>query len=72
LQEPAVIVENAKRKTVTIPEAKITQVVNQAASGKLKALQLLATLVRSAKKGESKLRQLQALEGRRSTFQCEH
>ena len=48
LQEPMIIVENGKRKTVTKLEAAIKQVVNQAASGKLKAVQLMATLVRSA------------------------
>ncbi len=48
LREPTVIVENGKRKTVTKLEAAIKQVVNQAASGKLKAVQLLTTLVRSA------------------------
>jgi uncharacterized protein DUF5681 len=48
LREPVIIVENGKRKTVTKIEAAIKQLVNQAASGKLKALQLLATLVRSA------------------------
>ena len=48
LREPIVIVENGKRKTVTKFEAAMKQVVNQAASGKLKAVQLLATLVRSA------------------------
>jgi hypothetical protein len=48
LREPTVIVENGKRKTVTKLEAAIKQVVNQAAGGKLKAVQLLTTLVRSA------------------------
>ena len=48
LREPIIIVENGKRITVTKLEAALKQVVNQAASGKLKALQLLATLVRSA------------------------
>jgi hypothetical protein len=48
LREPIVIVENGRRKTVTKLEAAIKQVVNQAASGKLKAVQLLSTLVRSA------------------------
>ena len=48
LREPVIIVENGKRKTVTKLEAAIKQLVNQAASGKLKAVQLLATLVRSA------------------------
>ena len=48
LREPVIIVENGKRITVTKLEAALKQVVNQAASGKLKAVQLLATLVRSA------------------------
>lgn len=48
LREPIIIVENGKRITVTKLEAALKQVVNQAASGKLKAVQLLATLVRSA------------------------
>jgi len=48
LREPVIIVENGKRRTVTKLEAALKQVVNQAASGKLKAVQLLATLVRSA------------------------
>ena len=48
LREPVTIVENGKRITVTKLEAALKQVVNQAASGKLKAVQLLATLVRSA------------------------
>ena len=51
LLERVVIVENGKRKTVTKLEAAIKQVVNQAASGNLKALQLLATLVRSEERG---------------------
>ena len=48
LREPIIIVENGRRRTVTKLEAALKQVVNQAASGKLKAVQLLATLVRSA------------------------
>jgi hypothetical protein len=48
LREPVIIVENGRRRTVAKLEAALTQVVNQAASGKLKAVQLLATLVRSA------------------------
>ena len=48
LREPVIIVENGKRITVTKLEAALKQVVDQAASGKLKAVQLLATLVRSA------------------------
>lgn len=48
LREPVIIVENGKRRTVTKLEAALKQVVDQAASGELKAVQLLATLVRSA------------------------
>jgi hypothetical protein len=48
LRERVIIVENGRRRTVTKLEAALKQVVNQAASGKLKAVQLLATLVRSA------------------------
>jgi hypothetical protein len=48
LREPIVIVENGRRKTVTKLEAAIKQVVDQATRGKLKAVQLLAALVRSA------------------------
>jgi len=40
LREPVIIVENGKRKTVTKIEAAIKELVNQAASGDLKALQL--------------------------------
>jgi hypothetical protein len=43
-----VINENGRRKTVTKLEAALKQLTNKAASGELKALQLLATLVRSA------------------------
>lgn len=53
LREPVIIVENGKRKTVTKIEAAIKQLVNQAASGELKAMQLLATLVRSAEEAPS-------------------
>jgi hypothetical protein len=52
LREPVIIVENGKRKTVTKIEAAIKELVNQAASGELKALQLLSTLVRSAEERE--------------------
>ena len=47
LQEKVVINENGVRKTVTKLEAAIKQLMNKAASGDLKALQLLAGLVRS-------------------------
>lgn len=48
LREEVVINENGRRKVITKLEAAITQLVNKAASGELKALQLLAALVRSA------------------------
>ncbi len=48
LREKVVINENGKRKTVTKLEAAVKQLSNKAASGELKALQLLAALVRSA------------------------
>ena len=48
LREKVVIRENGKRKVVTKLEAAIKQLTNKAASGELKALQLFATLVRSA------------------------
>jgi len=48
LREKVVFNENSKRKTVTKLEAAIKQLTNKAASGELKALQLLAALVRLA------------------------
>jgi hypothetical protein len=48
LREQVVINENGKRKTITKLEAAIKQLTDKAASGELKALQLLAALVRSA------------------------
>ncbi len=48
LREKVVINENGKRKTITKLEAAIKQLTNKAASGELKALQLLSALVRSA------------------------
>ncbi len=48
LREKVVINENGRRKTVSKLEAAIKQLTNKAASGELKALQLLAALVRSA------------------------
>ena len=48
LREKVVINENGKRKTITKLQAALKQLTNKAASGELKALQLLATLVRSA------------------------
>ena len=48
LKEKVIVNENGKRKTVTKLEAAVKQLANQAASGQLKAMQLLTTLVRSA------------------------
>lgn len=48
LREKVAITENGKRKIITKLEAAIKQLTNKAASGELKALQLLAALVRSA------------------------
>jgi hypothetical protein len=48
LREKVVINESGKRNVVTKLEAAIKQLTNKAASGELKALQLLAALVRSA------------------------
>lgn len=48
LREKVVITEDGTRRTITKLEAAIKQLTNQAASGSLKALQLLAALVRSA------------------------
>jgi hypothetical protein len=48
LREKVVVNENGKRRTITKLEAAIKQLINKAASGELKALQLLAALVRSA------------------------
>ena len=54
LREKVVINENGRQKMITKLEAAIKQVTNKAASGELKALQLLATLVRSAEEHEIK------------------
>jgi hypothetical protein len=48
LRERVVINENGVRKTVTKLEAAVKQLANKAASGELKALQLLSALVRTA------------------------
>jgi hypothetical protein len=48
LRERVVINENGRRKTVTKLEAAFKQLANKAASGELKAVQLLTTLVSSA------------------------
>jgi hypothetical protein len=52
LREKVVVNENGKRKTVTKLEAALKQLIDKATSGELKALQLLATLVRSAEERE--------------------
>ena len=52
LRERVVINENGRRRTATKLEAALTQLTNKAASGDLKALQLLASLVRSAEERE--------------------
>jgi hypothetical protein len=54
LRERVVINENGRRKTITKLEAAIKQLTNKAASGELKALQLLAALVRSAEERATK------------------
>src|SRR5229473_3274321 len=48
LREKVIINENGRRKTITKLEAAIKQLINKAASGELKAFQLLAALVRAA------------------------
>jgi hypothetical protein len=48
LREKIVINENGRKKTITKLEAAITQLTNKAASGELKALQILTAMVRSA------------------------
>ena len=48
LREKVVINENGRRKTITKLEAAVKQLTNKAASGELRALQLLTALVRSA------------------------
>jgi hypothetical protein len=48
LRAKVVVNENGKRRKITKLEAAIQQLTNKAASGDLKALQLLAGLVRSA------------------------
>jgi len=48
LREKVIISEHGRRKTISKLEAAIKQLTNKAASGELKALQLLAVLVRSA------------------------
>jgi len=48
LREKVIINENGRRKTITKLEAAIKQLTNKAASGELRAQQLLLALVRSA------------------------
>jgi hypothetical protein len=53
LREKVVVNENGQRKTMTKFEAAIKQFVNKAASGDLRALQLLVNLSREAETRES-------------------
>ncbi|MGA8215725.1 MAG: DUF5681 domain-containing protein [Candidatus Sulfotelmatobacter sp.] len=53
LREKVVVNENGRRKTMTKFEAAIKQFVNKAASGDLRALQLLLSLSREAETRES-------------------
>jgi len=55
LREKVIINENGRRKTITKLEAAVKQLINKAASGDLKALQLLAALVRSAEERGSQV-----------------
>jgi hypothetical protein len=48
LREKVTVNENGKKRTISKLEAAVKQLTNKAASGELKALQLLAGLVRSA------------------------
>jgi len=52
LREKVVVNENGQRKTITKFEAAIKQFVNKAASGDLRALQLLVNLSREAETHE--------------------
>ena len=52
LREKVAVNENGQRKTITKLEAAIKQFVNKAASGDLRALQLLVTLSREAETRE--------------------
>jgi hypothetical protein len=54
LREKVVLNENGRRRRVTKLEAAVKQLTNKAASGELKALQLLAALVRSAEERGTK------------------
>jgi len=53
LREKVIVNENGQRKTMTKFEAAIKQFVNKAASGDLRALQLLVSLSREAETRES-------------------
>jgi hypothetical protein len=48
LREKVIIIEGGKQRTINKLEAAVTQLTDKAASGDLKALQLLTALVRSA------------------------
>jgi len=52
LREKVVINQNGRQKTVTKLEAAVKQLIDQAASGELKAFQVLSTLVRSVEERE--------------------
>jgi hypothetical protein len=52
LREKVVINDNGRQRTVTKFEAALKQLTGKAASGELKALQLLTTLVRFAEERE--------------------
>ncbi len=54
LREKVVINEHGRRKTISKLEAAFKQLANKAASGDLRALQLLAALVRSAEERAAK------------------
>jgi hypothetical protein len=53
LREKVVVNENGQRRTITKFEAAITQFVNKAASGDVRALQILVKLSREAEMHES-------------------
>ena len=53
LREKVVINEQGQRKTITKLEAAVKQFVNQAASGNLRALQMLVTFAREAETREN-------------------
>ena len=53
LREKVVISEHGERKTITKLEAAVKQFVNQAASGNLRALQMLVTFARDAETREN-------------------